>query len=190
IRGVAGRDTQGRQIAGGGIWYGTGNAKNMAFKLPENQPQSSKSAEITAALLVTQQTDRDQPLVLHSSSGTVYSEMTRQLQSKEDKGWIGVPERDLLRVLAAELKARTATTRFEIDGTQSDKEGQRELSSLAREGRVAEEILLNLGIDPLYELKGAKLVKLTQALAYAGIKERKEPPARKAARSNTDTVGQ
>ncbi|KAJ7769381.1 hypothetical protein B0H16DRAFT_1239275, partial [Mycena metata] len=40
------RDTEGKQVAGGGIWYGPEHIGNMALRVTENSPQTSQRAEI------------------------------------------------------------------------------------------------------------------------------------------------
>ncbi|KAJ7828729.1 hypothetical protein B0H13DRAFT_1656087 [Mycena leptocephala] len=114
------------------------------------------------------------------------------LQTTEDRGWIKIANKEPLRALASELKARTGLTMFE--------DGDPGTNKLELEGRAGATLLANNGCrdlvprqisfetDPAFTLRGAKLQKLTQAIAYAGIKERKAPVLRKSSVNNISQV--
>jgi hypothetical protein len=73
-------------------------------------------------------------------------------------------------------------------------------NKLELEGRAGATLLANNGCRdleprqisfetyPVFTLRGAKLKKLTQAIAYAGIKERKAPVLRKSSVNNVSQV--
>ncbi|KAJ7715666.1 hypothetical protein B0H16DRAFT_1477186 [Mycena metata] len=155
----------------------------MALRVTENSPQTSQRAEIASTLIVVQQTARDQALIIYNSKGIIGAEMIQRLQAREDRGWIGVADRDLLQVLAVELKT------VDRDSQEYESVGRKEALALAKEGcQRPEEILINLEIDPAQKLRGAKLSTLTQATACAGIKERREPVMRKATENNIKLI--
>ncbi|KAJ7018378.1 hypothetical protein C8F04DRAFT_977361, partial [Mycena alexandri] len=65
----------------------------------------------------------------------------------------------------------------------------REALALAQAGCLSgEQTLINLHIDPAEHLRGAKLSSLTQAVAYTGIKARREPVTRKATENNIKQI--
>ncbi|KAJ7740844.1 hypothetical protein B0H16DRAFT_1256037, partial [Mycena metata] len=97
---------EGETIAGGSIWYGPEHEKNLAIRVPMDQTQSTKSADIYASLLTVQRAPRDQELRIINSKDSTRVAMTRNLEKLENRGWIGVPDSDPLKALAAELKAR------------------------------------------------------------------------------------
>ncbi|KAJ7017367.1 hypothetical protein C8F04DRAFT_1200673 [Mycena alexandri] len=114
--------------------------------------------------------------------------MTRNLESLENRGWVGVPDSKPLKVLAAELKARTAATVF-LDvspNSPSDlQEGMNAAVILAKQGlpnRPPGKICLDT--ESSTRLEGMKLSTLTQRPAYAGIKQRKKAVSRKATDEN------
>lgn len=117
--------------------------------------------------------------------------MTQRLQDLEDRGWIGVAHRETLRALAAELKCRTAPTIFRDDDGNDRRslEGRTGAALLAQSG-CGEEIPseINLEIDSALQLRGAKLSKLTQAAAYAGIRELKSSVSREATDNNIKRI--
>ncbi|KAJ7149859.1 hypothetical protein C8R43DRAFT_887664 [Mycena crocata] len=70
--------------AGIAVWYGQDDPRNREGKLPTNLEQSTKSAEITAALLAAQTNTADTPLHLESSRDVVLKALGRSLQGRED----------------------------------------------------------------------------------------------------------
>ncbi|KAJ7145978.1 ribonuclease H-like protein, partial [Mycena epipterygia] len=192
IGGASGRDAERKIIAGGGLWYGGDNAKNKVLRVPGSQPQTAQAALITASLLGAQHTSREQPLKIHCAKSTVRVAMTQQIQDMEDRGWIGVINREPLRALAAELTARTAPTIFEDgdpNGNGQILEGRAGAARLAKDGcQGASPSQINLNPDPAFSLRGAKLATLTQAIAYAGIKELKGVVSRNATSKNIELV--
>ncbi|KAJ7823666.1 hypothetical protein B0H13DRAFT_1548631, partial [Mycena leptocephala] len=146
---------------------------------------------IIATLLAVQSTSREQSLILHSSRSTVRVAMSR-LAATEDRGWIKIPNEKPLQALASELKARTGTTQFEDGDPGTDKqelEGRTNASLLAKAGcQDATASSFCFESDPALILHGAKLQKLTQAIAYAGIRERKTPVVRKSTSNNVAQV--
>ncbi|KAJ7872994.1 RnaseH-domain-containing protein [Mycena leptocephala] len=94
--------------------------------------------------------------------------MKQRLQNMEDRGWIGV-------------------TNHRRDRAVTDaKEGAILLAETGCNKRTPSE--LNLDVTPALQLKGAKLAKLTQAVAYAGIRELKSAVQRKASDNNVKQV--
>ncbi|KAJ7157685.1 hypothetical protein C8R43DRAFT_883247 [Mycena crocata] len=114
--------------------------------------------------------------------------MTERLQAMEDKGWIGITDRESLPALAGELKARTAQSIFKDGGSSIGLSGA---LTLAIEGaRDMESARIDFILEPSTELRGAKLSTLTQAIAYAGIRELKTTTSRKATDNNVQQVQQ
>ncbi|KAJ7149858.1 hypothetical protein C8R43DRAFT_951819 [Mycena crocata] len=100
----------------------------------------------------------------------------------EDRGWIGIQYGSQTRALAATIRKRTAPTIIAVK-----KDGNRGITEVARLSRCAagdqEADTATVDISD-HGILGAKLSKLTQALAYRGIKELRKKVSRKA----TNTV--
>ncbi|KAJ7102026.1 hypothetical protein C8R44DRAFT_640984 [Mycena epipterygia] len=154
--------------------------------------QTPLCADISATLVCVQKAPRDQPIEILSRKKAVQVMMTERLQDMEDRGWIGVADRAPLRALAAELKARTGSTFFKLqdrDSTSHENEGIANASRLAKEAlQATQSSTLCFDVEPSLDLKGVKLAKLTQALAYAGIKELKTAISRKASDNNIKQI--
>ncbi|KAJ7115514.1 hypothetical protein C8R43DRAFT_902649 [Mycena crocata] len=116
--------------------------------------------------------------------------MVQRLQAMEDRGWIGIAEREPLRALAALLKAREGKTVFKDEKDSGiESTGFAQAASQAAAGcNDVEPSRVNYTIDPALELPSAKLSTLTQAIAYAGIKELREAVLRKATDNNVKQI--
>ena len=100
--------------------------------------------------------------------------LTKFLSKWEDRGWINIKNTDFFRKVAYLLKKRSATTSFQwVKGHEGNQENE-ESDRLAKEGAEKELLdIMDLDIPIEYDLQGAKLSALTQAIAYKGIQERK-----------------
>ncbi|KAJ7616835.1 hypothetical protein DFH06DRAFT_1107689 [Mycena polygramma] len=185
-------DASGKKVAGGGVWFGPGDTRNIKMRVPESLGQSAQTAEIVSTLLGVKKTPQGQELVIKNSKNVVRNAMTQRLQALEDRGWIGVADREPLQALAAELKARSGKTVFE--DTVRNSEDRIELAAragaltLAREGCQSAAEDIDLRVHPDFKIRGMKLSTLTQATAYAAIKESKEAVSRKASDNNVKQV--
>ncbi|KAJ7019063.1 hypothetical protein C8F04DRAFT_976179 [Mycena alexandri] len=82
------RDGEGKVIAGGSIWYGPDNEKNVVLRVPEDQMQTARTADICSTLLAVQKAPRNQTLKIVNSKNTARIAMTRDLEKLEDRGWV------------------------------------------------------------------------------------------------------
>ncbi|KAK7016939.1 hypothetical protein R3P38DRAFT_2417242, partial [Favolaschia claudopus] len=167
---------------GAGVWLSTGSELNISLKLSEESAPTRQSAETIAALAKIQTTHRGTEVELESERGFVAKAMTKHLRRWEDTGWIGVVNPSPLKALASELNQRTGKTTFIIS---EDSPGPDAALLLSKAGEVKEEIdEVYMKIRPRNALPGAKLSKLTQSLAYKGIKQMRAPISRKATDEN------
>ena len=96
--------------------------------------------------------------------------LTKHLQEWEDNGWIGIKNMDLFKRVAYLLKKRMAPTYLEWVKGHNGVCGNEECDRLVKEGaRKAASDNLNLDIPRKFDLLGAKLATLSQAIAYRGI---------------------
>ena len=112
------------------------------------------------------------PLKILTDSMYTINGLTSHLSTWEDTGWIGIKNADLFKRAAYLLKSQTATTHFQwVKGHNGD-QGNKECDQLAKEGAnkpLPDE--LDLSVPITFDLQGAKLATLTQAIAYRGIME-------------------
>jgi hypothetical protein len=114
------------------------------------------------------------PIEIHSDSKYAIDGLTIHLISWEDSGWIAIQNAPLFKRAAFLLRQRTATTQFKwVKGHNGD-HGNEESDRLAREGaNKATPDDLNLQTPTEFNVQGAKLSAMTQALAYKGTRKEK-----------------
>ncbi|KAJ7699517.1 hypothetical protein B0H17DRAFT_1196150 [Mycena rosella] len=190
LNGRAAKGADGATWAGGGIWYGADDARNMSLQLPITTTQTANNGEVHAALVCARRTHPATPLRLHSRRCALKNAMARDLEHWEDRGWVKKADRAPLQALAAELKARTTSILFVVHSADSaDSPGCAGASCLAREGsRTAASDEIGLEIPRDMQLRGVKLSSLTQAVAYAGIREQKAKISRPATQNRISQV--
>ena len=164
---------------GSGVWFAQNDPRNSASRIP-GEKQSNQIGELAAAIIAIQATPPFGPLEIVTDSKYVIDGLTVYLQEWEDQGWIGTQNAPLFQSAAYLLRQRTATTTFKwVKGHQGNI-GNEESDKLAREGAEKEiPDRLNLNIAEEFNVQGAKLLALNQAIAYQGIrstKEKGEPP--------------
>ena len=102
--------------------------------------------------------------------------LTTHLTEWEDNGWIGIKNAPLFKKAAYLLKRRSAPTLFKWVKGHSGDEGNEGSDQLAKEGaEKANPDELNLKIPKEFNLQGAKLATLSQAIVYKGILEQRGP---------------
>lgn len=158
---------------GGGIWFGEDDQRNTAFRVPGTD-QSNQFGELAAVIVALQKTQHFIPLEIISDSRYVINGLAKHLRSWEDSGWIGVKNANLFQKAAHFLKRRSAVTTFQWVKAHNGDPGNEESDRLAKEGatKTAHD-LLDLSISKEFDLQGAKLASISQALAYQGIQEKK-----------------
>lgn len=161
---------------GAGVFFGPDSNKNMAIRVP-GESQSNNIGELVGVIKAIEVVTPFTPLDIITDSKHVMDRVTTNLTSWEENGWIGVENKKEFKVLVAKLRARGAPTRFKwIKGHTGDN-GNEAADKLAGKGARKENLdQVNLEIEKKFDLTGAQLSKLTQALAYRGIRERKKKP--------------
>ncbi|KAJ7739998.1 hypothetical protein DFH07DRAFT_778530 [Mycena maculata] len=102
------------KTAAAGLYYGAEAEKNNGRCIPVSGEQSHYVAELFAALEAVRNVRKDYVLTVISTQSYVQSAMNKKLPGWEHEGWVGTLHREVLRCLAAELKARTASTFFKV----------------------------------------------------------------------------
>ncbi|KAF5376901.1 hypothetical protein D9615_007206 [Tricholomella constricta] len=161
--------------AGSGLWYGANDERNMAVKLPPDIEQSNNTGEAIAILLAAQNAPLDATLHIFSDSKIVLDGLTKNLDNWENKGWIGVSNKKILKAIVARLRIRKGRTLFTKVKGHSGDPGNDGADALANEGaqkNIEDATQIDLNIPENFDVSGAKLATMTQALLYQGIMER------------------
>jgi hypothetical protein len=127
--------------------------------------------EIVAAIVAAETLPNYCKLTIVTDLMYVIEGLTKHLKDWENGGWIGIKNAEFFKRVAHLLKKRTAPTLLEwVKGHRGDR-GNKESDKLAKVG--AEKSApdpLSLQILTDFDLQGAKLATLSQALAYKGIR--------------------
>ena len=145
----------------------------------EKERDSPGSGAVIAALAATLTAPKDAPLHLVLETDELTKMLFEKLPSWENEGWIGVRGATYLKALVNQLRQRCAPTTFRKASTDEDK-----IAMTWARARMTERLqasqpkLLNPVAAKAFNLSGAKLSTITQAIAYRGIRERTAPPPR------------
>jgi ribonuclease HI len=97
-----------------GLFIEAEDIRNRGRSIPKPETQSQYVAELYATLEAIRNTSSDTTLTIISTQNSVQEAMNKKLAVWEHEGWVGVPHHNILRCLAAELKARKAPTFFKL----------------------------------------------------------------------------
>lgn len=171
-----------------GIWLKEGSQQNQAIRVP-GPNQLNQIGEIMAVIVALEKLPNYVPLMIKTDSQYVIDGLTIHLNEWEDKGWIGIKNKDWLKRAAYLLRKQTAPTRFKwVKGHSGDlgNEQSDQLAKLGANKEEADEISLN--IPEHFDLQGAKLSTITQAIAYKGINEQEAKNQRRTTHLNLKKV--
>ncbi|KAJ7358078.1 hypothetical protein DFH08DRAFT_686853 [Mycena albidolilacea] len=161
--------------AAAGLFINPDDGRNRGRCVPANGEQSQYVAEFFAVLDTVRNTDTNSMLTIFSTQEYVREAMNDKLPIWEHEGWVGTPHRDVLRCLAAELKARKAPTILKLaePGTP-ERMLCRQASMLAKEAaRMRENVQWDLRLPKNTTLPGMSLQGNRQRVFYRGIRELK-----------------
>jgi ribonuclease HI len=174
--------------AGAGIWYGPADPRNRSVRVP-GQKQSNQIGELAAVVCTLQDVPPFTPLLIVTDSEYVKKGLTQWLQKWEDKGFVGVQNKEWFQAAAFLLRHRSAKTLFRWVKGHNEDVGNQGADLLAGAGANKEEVdEIDLSIPSAFDIQGAKLEELTQKIAYAGIRERKPKTERRRTRARMTTT--
>ena len=151
--------------------------------------QSNQVGEIATIIIAAETIPQSWLLKIHMDSQYVINGLTMHLTEWEDNGWIGIKNAPLFKKAAYLLKRRSAPTLFKWVKRHSSDEGNEGSDQLAKEGaEKANPDELNLEIPKEFDLQGAKLATLSQAIAYKGILEQRGPYTRPVTLNNLESA--
>ena len=174
--------------AGGGIWLEEGSQHNRRIRIP-GPNQSNQVGEIAAVVVALEKMPNYTPLIIKTDSKYVIEGLTTHLKKWIDQGWIGIKNSEWFKRAAFLLRRRTAPTRFKWVKGHNGELGNEQSDKLAKEGANKAEIdEISLTIPDHFDLQGAKLTEITQAIAYKGIYERDHKEERNTTRLNLERI--
>ena len=170
--------------SGSGIWIEPDHAWNKSLRVP-GTIQSNQTGEIMAIIAAAATIPPNWPMKILSDSKYAIDGLTTHLKEWEDRGWINIKNAKPFKKAAHLLKRRTAKTTFQWVKGHEGIQGNEESDRLAKEGAEKDAPdQIDMEIPKNFDLQGAKLSAITQAIAYRGIQERKPPYPREIAMTN------
>ena len=163
---------------GSGVWFGQDDPRNRALRIP-GDAQSNQVGKIAAVIAALEMIPPYQPVKIYTDSKYVIEGLTTHLESWENDGWINIKNALLFRKAAHLMRHESAKTTMQWVKGHDGIQGNEGSDALAKQGaNKRHPDPLNLEILTEFDVQGAKLPTLTQATAYRGILERKEPEPR------------
>ena len=171
---------------GAGIWLADGHPLNKAIRVP-GPAQSNQTGEIAAVVVALQASPPSTDLTIITDSRYVIQSLTHTLDQHEDSAWVEVPNAAWLKAAAYHLRKRSAPTRLKWVKGHSGTTGNEEADKLAAEGanKPAPDDI-DLTVPPNFNPTGLRLSTMTQASAYAFVRNLNPPPSSNRARINLE----
>ncbi|KAF7976795.1 hypothetical protein HWV62_5646, partial [Athelia sp. TMB] len=151
---------------------------NKSIRVP-GEDQSNQVGEMAAILYLLEDVSPYAPLRIYTDSKYVIEALTEYQEEWERNGYIGIKNADLIKAVVAKLRERGSETRFKWVKGHSGIVGNEGADKLAGAGAdKAHQDGINLAIKDQFDVAGAQLSTITQALAYKALIEKKDLPRR------------
>jgi ribonuclease HI len=171
-----------------GIWLTEDNNQNQAIRMPGNE-QSNQVGEIAAIIKAIETTANCIPLLIKSDSKYAIDGLTTHLENWEDQGWLGIKNSTWFKRVAYLFRARSTPTYFQwVRGHNGELSNERSNKLAKNRMEKKEPDTFSLEIPERFDLQGAKLLKITQAIAYKGINHQKTRHSRNTMSNNLERI--
>ncbi|KAG6825175.1 hypothetical protein H0H92_004465 [Tricholoma furcatifolium] len=176
-------------IAGAGVWFGEDDEQNIAARLPMTLENSNNAGEAVAVLLAIRKARPEVTLRILTDSKITMDELTILLRKHEDRGWLDIANKNIVKTIVDCLRQRSGPAVFRKVKGHSNLEGNEGADRLAKEG-AEKPAPDEMEIPNKWKLvhSGAKLNKATQKLLYATIISKAEAPRRLSTLRNLEAV--
>jgi len=170
--------------AAGTMWYGENDDRNETH-CQIGKSVTRKGCEAETMIKALQKTQPDRDLVIKTNSEFLLRTVGHNLVKFEDRGWIGIAENKNLKTLLASLRCRRGQTLLEKVTTDdpalvlSRNTAEAKATELTQASEAPDRT-----IPSAFQVTGARLQEMTQALLYKGILEMKKVSTRKNAAHN------
>lgn len=151
--------------------------------------QTNQTGELTAILELLQAVPPTHPIKIISDSRYCIDGIMWHSRKWEDKGWIGVENKELFQAILSRCRARNATTELEWVKGHSEVEGNERADRLAAEGAQLQRPL-SQDLQPIHRFlpSGAKIENISQSTIYRGLKERETYTQRASTQRNVARI--
>ena len=153
---------------GSGVLFGHNNLANRTLCIAG--PNQSIEVDQLAALSTLSNTPPFAPLHFKSASKHLVDSLTQKLSKWEKRGWIDIPNKEFLKLIASHLREHDAITTFTYMKHHDGEPGIKGSRELAIDGTVKQtHEVLDLEPRQNFNLTGAQLSTISQTVAYSGV---------------------
>ncbi|KAG1848868.1 hypothetical protein F4604DRAFT_1687575 [Suillus subluteus] len=168
-------DRNGDLVSGGGVWFNHMDNQNMSLKISEDNATNNRGLILTM-LKATKTVPKDVPITIRLNSLKVIRDLSTNLETLENSGWLKYQNASPIKALVAELRLRSAPTILKKWDNSLSREVQEEVMALATSGILkCNDDEISIKIDRSFNLTGMKLKEGSQKLFYQGISLIKTP---------------
>ena len=125
-------NNDGNYVAGGSVWFGTNDARNISFQPTPNEQTSKAMGALGAMLLLFQRTAPNEQLKIHLDDKIIIQNLTKRLANNDDFDWFHLSDGELYRALVAKIKSRSASMILEKWQKDKPSASQKEALELAK----------------------------------------------------------
>ncbi|KAH9476331.1 hypothetical protein JR316_0011906 [Psilocybe cubensis] len=162
------------QTTGVGIVREENDPENIKLRLPKGAEHTNRVGELVATKLLADRTLSSEKLTVELDSLHTVKDLTINVSENELRGYLGVPNEDLVRATVASLRYLRHEPVIVWKGDRSPNQRDEAASALADEGALQQDTVeINTEIANGWTLSGANLSCLTQATAYKLVRRHK-----------------
>ncbi|TFY52956.1 hypothetical protein EVJ58_g9721 [Rhodofomes roseus] len=182
---------QKRQQGAGFIAYARQTGECTWVRPDETQVNKTETrGEVWAAIKAVMDTPKDAPLRIVCTSRSLIKDLTVRLPGWENRGWLGVADALPMKALVNQLRQRCAPTSLCTPRNRTETEAvyQTTVTAIRTLKRDDPMTTVTARIDPAFNLTGAKISTLTQAIAYKGARSKVAPQDRPQTKKTMDGI--
>ncbi|KAJ3560564.1 hypothetical protein NP233_g10756 [Leucocoprinus birnbaumii] len=174
--------------AGSRVILGSNTGKiKISARVPG--PQTPLSAELFALKTALDISNKYEPIRIWTRSSQLIRIITQDFKGWEDKGWVEVPHKNLIKTIITHLRNRKATSLFHFVKRKDKTYEQTEAGLLAREGRDKPQTdQEGASLQKPYHPNGAKLQAVTQASVYRHLIETRNQTESQTSKDNIEII--
>ncbi len=159
-------------MAGAGVFYQNGDARNKSIQLPNEVAQTNQASKIVGAKTAAEDNPKEVEMDLVSDSRHVLDGLDRCFITWENEGYFRIANSTITQVMVTRFRARSVATRLMWVKGHLGNLGNKGANKLAGLVSVREETdIVDLTIPPELRTRRAKLEAMTQAKVYEIIRK-------------------
>jgi ribonuclease HI len=158
--------------AGAGGFIDEYDDRSYSIRVPRGQNQSNQTGELLAIAHIGHAIPNSADVYIETDSTYAMNAVTVHLKENEDKGYVGVANKEMIQYTVSQLRKHMGATYLKWVKGHSGLTQNEGADCLAGIGANMEDTTKPLPVEtPNMRMTGVKVTKLTQKLAYQAIRE-------------------